>query len=150
MTASPHLARFAPAVAAGIVLLAIPTAWAVADTDVSSSTTSGERVMRLNWTLTEARDGEVAPEGLSSGDTFQAAFLLAGRSTGSADYARTASAPASCATASSGFPTGTSTSPRDQSTTRFPPPFRAVLAPTKVFAAHSPRRPTRMEPAPIH
>ncbi len=85
MTASPHLARFAPAVAAGIVLLAIPTAWAVADTDVSSSTTSGERVLRLNWTLTEARDGEVAPEGLSSGDTFQAAFLLAGRSTGSAD-----------------------------------------------------------------
>ena len=78
MTASPHLTRLAPAVAAGLALLAIPTAWAVAEPATSSSGSSGERVIRLNWTITEARTDDIGPAGDSSGDTFQAAFRLTG------------------------------------------------------------------------
>ena len=59
-------------------MLAIPTAWAVAETGTSSSGSSGERVVRLHWTITEARTDDIGPAGDSSGDTFQAAFRLTG------------------------------------------------------------------------
>ena len=79
MTTSPHLTRLAPAVAAGLALLAIPTAWAVAEPATSSSGSSGERVISLlNWTITEARTDDIGPAGDSSGDTFQAAVRLTG------------------------------------------------------------------------
>lgn len=86
MPRKPSLTRLAPVVGAGLLLLAIPTAWAVADTTSSTTTAAGERIMRLNWTITEIREGDVAPTGLSTGDTFQAAFQLTGRIRGTADY----------------------------------------------------------------
>lgn len=86
MTASPLVARLAPVVAAGLLLLAIPTTWAIAEPQTSSS---GDRVVRLNWTLTDIHTNDVAPTGDSSGDTAQFVFTLTGRISGSADYSCT-------------------------------------------------------------
>jgi hypothetical protein len=70
-------------------LLAIPTAWAVAEPVPTTSASSGERVMRLKWTITDVRTDDIAPAGDSSGDTSQFTFKLTGRIGGSADYACT-------------------------------------------------------------
>lgn len=86
MPTTSSFARFAPAAAAGLLLVSIPTVWAVADTTPTTTSASGERIMRLNWTITEIREGDVPPTGLSTGDTFQAAFKLTGKIRGTADY----------------------------------------------------------------
>lgn len=87
MTSSRYRARFATAAAAALVLFSVPTAWAVATPPKPSPKPPGDQVMRLNWTITEVREGDVPPAGLSTGDTFHAAFKLTGKIRGTADYA---------------------------------------------------------------
>jgi hypothetical protein len=91
MNASRHLVRLSPAAAVALVLVAIPTTWAAADTHSPSlSTSSRDQVMRLSYTPLNMHAGDVDPQGISSGDTLQVAFRLTGQVSGSADYACTA------------------------------------------------------------
>ena len=89
MPDKPSLARLAPVVGAGVLLLAIPTAWAVADTTPSTVSTSGDRVMRLNWTITEIREGDVTATLAEIVREFGAELLVVGAHGERPDHART-------------------------------------------------------------
>jgi hypothetical protein len=92
MTASTRPHRIALALAAGLTLVAAPTAWAVADTTGSTTDAQAkEQVIRLSWTRQTFHAIDNAPTGLSSGDTLEISFALAGGvGKGSADYSCTA------------------------------------------------------------
>jgi hypothetical protein len=70
------------------VAVAAPVAWADQTGGAKGATAHSSTQERfvLSWTV-QATGQDIAPTGLSSGDTLQATFTLTGTRTGSADFA---------------------------------------------------------------